>query len=106
MQADFLPVQFVLKSTQDFTAIYQVLKKLEEAAQKSGLFMFVDADLKFEKPVLEVNVDTDKAASMGISMQNIGGTLSAFLGGNYINRFSLYGQSYQVIPQVLQPLRF
>jgi multidrug efflux pump len=101
-----LPVQFVLKTTEDFTAIYQVLKQMQDAAQNSGLFMYVDSDLKFEKPVLEINVDSNKAASMGISMQNIGSTLSTILGGNHINRFSLYGQSYQVIPQVLQPLRF
>jgi multidrug efflux pump len=104
--ASGLPVQFVITSTQDFTAIYQVLKKLEDEARKSGLFMFVDSDLRFEKPVLELNVNQDKAASMGISMQNIGQSLAILLGGNYINRFTIYGQSYQVIPQVLQNFRY
>jgi multidrug efflux pump len=104
--ASGLPVQFVLTSTEDFVVIYQVLKKLQETAQKSGLFMFVDSDLKFEKPVLEVSINQEKAASMGISMLNIGSALSTLLGGNYINRFSIYGQSYQVIPQVFQSFRF
>ena len=95
-----LPVQFVITSTEDYTAIYQILNKMLEAANKSGLFMFVDADLKFEKPMLEVNINKNKAASMGISMQNIGSALAILLGGNYTNWFSIYGQSYQVIPQV------
>lgn len=103
--ASGLPVQFVLTSTEDFTVIYQILKKLETAARNSGLFLYVDSDLKFEKPMIEVHVDNDKAASMGISMQNIGSAMATLLGGNYVNRFSVYGQSYQVIPQVYREFR-
>lgn len=94
-----LPVQFVLTSTDDYTVIYQIINKLQEVASKSGLFMFVDTNLKYEKPMLEVSIDSNKAASMGISMENIGSALTLLLGGNYINRFSAYGQSYEVIPQ-------
>ena len=101
-----LPVQFVITSTEDATVIHQVLSKLQEAAAKSGLFMYVDSDLKFEKPMLEVSIDSNKAASMGISMQNIGASLATLLGGNYSNRFSVDGQSYQVIPQVFRADRF
>lgn len=103
--ASGLPVQFVLTSTQDYTVIQQVIAKMQEAAMQSGLFMFVDSDLKFEKPMLEVDVDKNKAGVMGIDMQNLGGALTSALGGNYINRFSIYGQSYQVIPQVSQDFR-
>lgn len=95
-----LPVQFVLTSTEDYSLIFQVLKTLQESAAKSGLFMFTDTDLKFEKPLLEVNIDTNKASSMNISMQNVGNALTVLLGGNYVNRFSAFGQSYQVIPQI------
>lgn len=103
--ASGLPVQFVLTTTNDFTLLYQVMNKMEDAARKSGLFMFVDADLKFEKPMLEIHVDDNKAATMGISMRNVGSALSTLLGGNYINRFSVYGRSYEVIPQVLRTFR-
>ncbi|MHB1222023.1 MAG: efflux RND transporter permease subunit, partial [Gammaproteobacteria bacterium] len=101
-----MPVQFVVTSTEDYTVIYQILKKLQAAAMASGLFIYTDTDLKFEKPMLEVNIDNNKAASMGISMQNIGSALATLLGGNYTNRFSAYGQSYQVIPQVSDEKRF
>jgi multidrug efflux pump len=99
-----LPIQFVITTTADYTVINQVMEKLLDAANKSGLFMFVDSDLKFEKPSLEINIDRDKAAAMGIKMNDVGSALAVFLGGNYINRFNQEGQSYQVIPQV--PRRF
>ena len=101
-----LPVQFVITSTEQATDIYQVAKQLQESAMKSGLFIYMDTDLKFEKPSLEVEVDKDKAASMGISMQNIGTSLATLLGGNYSNRFSIAGQSYEVIPQADLSNRF
>lgn len=100
-----LPIQFVLTSTQDNVVIYQVLQSLQEKAKNSGLFMFTDIDLKYEKPMLEINVDHNKAGSMGISMENVGNSLALLLGGNYLNHFSIYGQSYQVIPQVFQENR-
>lgn len=104
--ASGLPVQFVITSTEDYTVIHQILKKLQDSAMKSGLFMYVDSDLKFEKPMLEVHVDTDKAGIMGLSMQTIGSSLATLLGGNYVNRFSAFGQSYQVIPQVFRDNRY
>jgi len=102
--SDGLPVQFVLTSTSDYVVLNQVMEKLQAAAMKSGLFLYVDSDLKFEKPSLEITIDRNKAASMGIKMQDIGSALTTLVGGNYINRFSREGESYKVIPQV--PRRF
>ncbi len=72
---------------------------------KSGLFIFTDSDLKFDTPQIEVKIDHDKANSLGITMQDIGASLATLLGGNYVNRFNLYGRSYQVIPQVPRDFR-
>jgi len=99
-----LPVQFVITSTADYLVLNQVMKKLKDVATKSGMFLYTDSDLKFEKPELELNIDRDKAAVMGIKMNDIGSSLAILLGGNYINRFDVEGQSYKVIPQV--PRRF
>jgi len=104
-QSDGLPVQFVVTSTDDYIVINQVLEKLRDAAMKSGWFLFVDTDLKFNKPELEVNIDRNKAASLGVNMQTIGNTLGTLLGGNYVNRFSREGDSYEVIPEVPDELR-
>lgn len=100
-----LPVQFVITSTEDYTLLYQIAQKLKEAATKSGLFLFVDMDLRFEKPELVVDIDKDKAGVMGIKMQDIGNSLSSLLSGGHVNRFSIEGQSYKVIPQVPDNLR-
>ena len=99
------PVQFVITTTADYTQLAQVLEKIQTDAQKSGMFIFIDSDLKFETPQIELKIDHDKANRLGITMQDIGGSLATLLGGNYVNRFNLYGRSYQVIPQVPRDFR-
>ena len=62
--------------------------------------MFADADLKFDQPQAEVVFDRDKVRSQGVDLAQAGRDLSTMLGGNYVNRFSIQGRSYKVIPQV------
>ena len=99
------PVQFVITTTADYPQLAQVLAEIQAEAQKSGLFIFTDTDLKFETPQIELKIDHDKANRLGVTMQDIGGSLATLLGGNYVNRFNLYGRSYQVIPQVPREYR-
>jgi multidrug efflux pump len=99
------PVQFVITTTADYTQLAQVLAKVQADAQKSGMFIFIDGDLKFETPQIELKIDHDKANRLGITMQDIGSSLATLLGGNFVNRFNLYGRSYQVIPQVPRDFR-
>jgi multidrug efflux pump len=100
-----LPVQMVVYSTAGFQAVYEEMNKVKEAARKSGLFIVTDSDLEFNQPVVRVAIDRTKANDLGVTMQQIGSTLATLLGGNYVNRFSLQGRSYQVIPQVPRGLR-
>ena len=99
------PLQFVLRSIGSYQEIAEVMAKVEEAARKSGMFIFTDSDLKFDTPQIEVKIDAAKANRLGISMQDVGSTLATLLGGNYVNRFNLYGRSYEVIPQVPRDYR-
>jgi hydrophobe/amphiphile efflux-1 (HAE1) family protein len=99
------PVQFVITTTADYFQLAQVLAEVQAEAAKSGLFIFTDSDLKFETPQIELKLDHDKANRLGITMSDIGGSLATLLGGNYVNRFNLYGRSYQVIPQVPRDFR-
>src|SRR5213079_188384 len=64
------------------------------------LFMYADSDLKFDQPQTEVVFDRDKLRSQGIDLSQAGQDLSTLIGGNYVNRFSIQGRSYKVIPQV------
>jgi multidrug efflux pump len=62
--------------------------------------MFADTDLKFDQPQAEVVFDHDKLRSQGVDLAQAGRDLSTLLGGNYVNRFSIQGRSYKVIPQL------
>ena len=99
------PLQFIVRSTGDYRELADVVARIQDEARKSGLFIFTDVDLKFDTPQYEVKIDSAKANRLGISMQDIGSSLATLLGGNYVNRFNLYGRSYQVIPQVPREFR-
>src|SRR5207302_1827317 len=71
----------------------------------SGLFIFADADLKFDQPQAEVVFDRDKLRSQGVDLSQASRDLSTLLGANYVNRFSIQGRSYKVIPQVARAER-
>jgi multidrug efflux pump len=100
-----MPVQFVIGTTDGFDQLSAVSEAMMEKAQKSGMFIFVDNDLKIDKPQTEVVIDRDKAAQLGLTMRDIGAELGSMIGGGYVNYFSLAGRSYKVIPQVKQGQR-
>ena len=97
-----LPVQFVIGTTDSYERLNDVSVAMMDKARASGMFMFVDSDLKFDKPQTTVQIDRDKAAQLGLTMQTVGDALGSMLGGGYVNYFSLAGRSYKVIPQVMQ----
>jgi multidrug efflux pump len=99
------PMQFVIRTTGEFETLARVAADMQTAAAQSGLFLFTDVDLKFDTPQYTFKVDFDKANRLGVNMQDIGTALSTFLGGNYVNRFDLYGRSYEVIPQAPREFR-
>ena len=102
---DGLPVQFVIASTADYRQLLEMQEAIMARAQASGMFAFIDADLKYESPQTKVEIDRDKAAAFGVSMQQIGEALATMTGGNYVNLVNLQGRSYQVIPQVSREFR-
>jgi multidrug efflux pump len=95
-----LPIQFVIKTTDNYDKLNEVSQNLMEEARQSGLFMYLDTDLKIDKAQVSVQLDRDKAAQFGLSMADIGSVLASALSENYINYFDFSGRSYQVIPQV------
>jgi hydrophobe/amphiphile efflux-1 (HAE1) family protein len=99
------PMQFVIRTTDDYSTLADVAAKMQQAARESGLFLFTDVDLKFDTPEYVVNIDADKANRIGVSMADVGAALSTMLGGNYVNLFSLQGRSYQVIPEAPRAFR-
>ncbi len=94
------PVDFVIASSAEPQQLADFANQLVLKAMKSGMFIFADVDLKFDQPQTEVVFDRDKLRSQGIDLSQAGQDLSTLLGGNYVNRFSIQGRSYKVIPQV------
>jgi multidrug efflux pump len=103
--AQGLPIQFVLKSTQPIGTLYTESQKFLADANASGLFLFLDSDLKLDAPQQVIEIDRDKAAQLGLSMTQVGNALGGLLGGGYTNYFSLGSRSYKVISQVQQRYR-
>ncbi len=100
-----LPVQFVIQTTDPFERLNDVAQEFLATAQKSGMFIFLDTDLKLDLPQAVVTIDRDKTAQLGLKMSDVGSSLAAMLGGGYVNYFSLAGRSYKVMPQVQQQYR-
>ena len=100
-----LPVQFVIGTTDSYERLDQVSEELKAKAMASGMFIFMDNDLKIDKPQTSIVIDRDKAALLGLTMKDIGSSLNAMLGEGYVNYFSLGGRSYKVIPEVMQQER-
>ena len=94
------PVDFVIASPAEPQQLVEFAKQLVGKAFASGLFIYADSDLKFDQPQAEVVFDRDKLRSQGVELSQAGQDLSTLLGGNYVNRFSIQGRSYKVIPQV------
>ncbi|HET9818051.1 MAG TPA: efflux RND transporter permease subunit [Rhodanobacteraceae bacterium] len=97
-----LPVQFVIKTTEPFQNLNDVAHEVLAKAQASGMFFFVDTDLKIDQPQATVTLDRAKVAALGLTQRDVGTALSAALGGNYVNYFSISGRAYRVISQVAQ----
>jgi multidrug efflux pump len=100
-----LPIQFVLETTDPFEQLDHVAQDFVQAAVKSGMFIFLDSDLKIDSPQSIVQIDRNKTAQLGLRMSDVGAALSGLLGGAYVNYFSLDNRSYKVILQAEQRSR-
>ena len=94
------PVDFAIVSAAEPEQVSQLAQQIVQKAMTSGMFMFADTDVKFDQPQTEVVFDRDKLRSQGVDLSQAGADLSTMLGGNYVNRFSIQGRSYKVIPQL------
>ncbi|AGM41700.1 multidrug resistance protein [Spiribacter salinus M19-40] len=100
-----LPVQFVMTTSESYESLDAMANEMIGQAMQSGNFIFLQKSVEYDRPMVTLNVDRDRAADLGISMADLGSSLSGMLGGGYVNRFNLDGRSYKVIPQVDRPFR-
>ena len=94
------PVEIVISSTVEPRRLLDAANDLVKTAFASGIFIFADSDLKYDQPQVEIAFDRNKVSALGLDLQQVGADLGTLLGGNYVNRFSIQGRSYKVIPQL------
>lgn len=93
-------LNFVVASTDSLQKIYPVAQEVMAKAQKTGKFLFLMNDLKFEQPDLKVYINRSKAAALNIPMSTISSALATLTSGGQANYFSKLGYNFKVIPQV------
>ncbi len=98
-------IEFVVASTGDPRQLQIFAKQIQAKLVASKLSPFSFLDLKYDQPQAKIVFDRDKVAAMGLNLGQVGADLSTMLGGNYVNRFSISGRSYEVIPQVTRTER-
>jgi multidrug efflux pump len=95
------PVEFIIASTAELEQVLAFAQQIQAQAAQSGMFAFPPLlDVKIDQPQSEIVIDRDKAADLGLNLQQVGADLSSMLSGNYVNRFNIAGRSYKVIPQI------
>ncbi len=99
---DGLPVQLVLRSVENPERVYEVAEEIRLKAQQSGRFIFVQNSMSMETPRVNVIIDRDRAAALGVSVREIGTTLNVLVGEGSVAKFDRDNRSYDIIPQVAQ----
>jgi multidrug efflux pump len=95
------PVEFILASTAETDRILEFARQIQRKAAQSGMFAFPPLiDVKIDQPQAEIIIDRDKAADLGLDLQQVGADLGSMVGGDFVNRFDIAGRSYKVIPQI------
>tara|TARA_R110002051_G_scaffold1700_3_gene9626 strand:- start:15096 stop:18179 length:3084 start_codon:yes stop_codon:yes gene_type:complete len=92
------PIQFIIQA-QNFQKLEEAIPVFMQEAESNETFSFVDVDLKFDKPEIYVNIDREKAESLGVSVLDVAQTLQLSLSGQRFGYFLMNGKQYQVIGQ-------
>ncbi|MDH5833206.1 efflux RND transporter permease subunit [Luteimonas kalidii] len=92
--------EFIIGGVGELSQLSELADGILQRAMDSKRFIFLDKDLKIDKPRIEVEIDRDKAATLGIDMRTLAADMASMLSGGYTNRFAMQNRSYLVIPQV------
>ncbi|MGF1686891.1 multidrug efflux RND transporter permease subunit [Photobacterium japonica] len=100
-----LPIQFVITTPNSFESLFQISSDILAKVKNNAMFVYSDLDLNYDSATMKIKIDKDKAGAYGVTMQDIGITLSTMMADGYVNRIDLNGRSYEVIPQVERKYR-
>jgi multidrug efflux pump len=98
------PIQFVLQAP-EFEKLQEYMPKFLEVAKQQPELTFVDANLKINKPELNLSIDRQKASDLGVSFSDVASTLQIAFGSQRFGYFIKEGKQYQVLGQVTRDKR-
>ena len=90
----------MLQTSQPYDVLQTGVEQLMAAARQNPQLVNLDSDLKLNKPQLNVKIDREKAALMGIDVETVGRTVETMLGGRQVTRFKREGKQYEVVVRV------
>lgn len=98
-------VEMIVKSSASYDEMKQYADQLVGAAFGSGQFLYADTDLKIDLPQVELRLNREKIADLGMNVGQISEQLGILLSNNFVNRFDASGKAYRVIPIVDNDVR-
>jgi len=93
------PVNFVIQTSDSYENLSRVVRQMQDEIAKNPGIVGVDVDLRLNKPELRIQVDRDKAADMGVSVDVVARALETQLGGRQVTRYKRDAEQYDVIIQ-------
>ena len=93
------PVEYVLQAD-SYETLSQAVEIMMGKASQLGYLINLDSDLRLNKPQLDITIDRERAAGLGVSVTDIGTTLETFLGGRVVTNFKRGTKQYDVIVQM------
>ncbi len=93
------PVNYVIVTSDSYANLSRVVRQFQDTLAKQPGFVQVDTDLRLNKPEIRLDVDRERAADMGVSVDAIARTVETLLGGRSVTRFKRDGEQYDVVVQ-------
>ncbi|WP_180683996.1 efflux RND transporter permease subunit [Tepidicella baoligensis] len=93
------PINYVIVTNDSYENLAQVVRQFQDRLAQIPGFLQVDTDLRLNKPEIRMEVDRERAADMGVSIDAIARTVETMLGGRDVTRYKLGGEQYDVIVQ-------
>jgi multidrug efflux pump len=99
------PLNFVILTTDSYQNLAQVVRSFQDEIAKNPGIVSVDTDLRLNKPEISMDVDRERAADMGVPVDNIARAVETMMGGRLVTRYKREGDQYDVIVQTAPSAR-
>ncbi len=94
------PINVVIQTARPYEELQKMVDAILEKAETYPGLVDIESDLKLNTPQLDINVDREKAAAVGVEIETLGRTLETMLGGRQVTRFKRDGEQYDVLVKI------